>query len=449
MSSKEKATPEKLRVAELRTEASFMKKKREAELQAESLRLEEEMTKAEARVKIYEQEKLEAKVQSEKLVVTEESGKTRKCTWDGPLLTEQRDQRKNYVILRDRHRRDKKTDNKEGIEMTTQSALNIGNQNEMINQSYHDAGIPPICTDGIERMLCKLIKEQSAPDAGIEEFDGNPLNFNYFRSMFRETVEKKINDPQGRLTRLIKYTCGEARELVKNFIHDRPDVGYTNAMNLLEKQYGDPHRLLASYRREIKQMSKIKSGDAVAFRRLFNFLIKCQTMSYGTSKNPLDSPDVICMILSKVPRHLQDKLKRNALRIRKTETREPGLLDLTNFIEDEMILVNDLLFSREAAGQYDQKTPRPQKIHKHQSIHTYTITKDAADKREVTQAKTGTCPVCEKGHQDIEDYPTFLTQPVQDRSKTVFKKKLCYGCLPALSKDHNARKGSNRRSYKV
>ena len=162
-----------------------------------------------------------------------------------------------------------------------------------------------------------------------------------------------IDGLKGRLTQLIKYTCGEARELVKNFIHDRPDVGYTNAMNLLEKQYGDPHRLLASYRREIKQMSKIKSGDAVAFRRLFNFLIKCQTMSYGTSKNPLDSPDVICMIISKVPGHLQDRWNRNALRIRRTETREPELLDLTNFIEDEMILVSNPLFSRETVGQYD------------------------------------------------------------------------------------------------
>ena len=186
-------------------------------------------------------------MQSETLVVTEESGKTRKCTWNGPLLTEQRDQTKNYVTLRDWHRRDKKTDNKEGREMTRQSALNVGNQNEITNQSYHDVGIPPICTDGIERMLCKVIKEQSAPNAGTEEFDGNPLNFNYFRSMFRDNIVKKIDDPQGRLTRLIKYTCGEARQLVKNFIHDRPDVGYTNAMNLLEKQYGNAHRLLASY----------------------------------------------------------------------------------------------------------------------------------------------------------------------------------------------------------
>ena len=57
-----------------------MKKKKKAELQAESLRLEEEMANAQARVKIYEQDKLEAQVQSEKLVVTEESGKTRKYT---------------------------------------------------------------------------------------------------------------------------------------------------------------------------------------------------------------------------------------------------------------------------------------------------------------------------------------------------------------------------------
>ena len=56
-------------------------------------------------------------------------------------------------------------------------------------------------------MLCRLVKEQSAPDVGREEFDGNPLNFNYFRSLFRETVGKKIDDPEGRLTRLIKNTC--------------------------------------------------------------------------------------------------------------------------------------------------------------------------------------------------------------------------------------------------
>ena len=45
---------EKLRVAELIAEASFMKKKKDAEYQAEALRMEEELAKARARAKVYD-----------------------------------------------------------------------------------------------------------------------------------------------------------------------------------------------------------------------------------------------------------------------------------------------------------------------------------------------------------------------------------------------------------
>ena len=35
-----------------------------------------------------------------------------------------------------------------------------------------------------------------------------------------------IAGPQGRLTRLMKFTTGEVRELAKPFIHDNPEYGY-------------------------------------------------------------------------------------------------------------------------------------------------------------------------------------------------------------------------------
>ena len=131
------------------------------------------------------------------------------------------------------------------------------------------------CEDNkIGTMLYQLVKEQSAPSVDIEVYDRNPLHYPYFRSMFREAVEKRIKDPQGKLTPLINLTSSEAK-VVKPFIHDRPECGFANAMRLLEKQFGNPHKLLASYRKEIKQMTKIKPGDAAANRRLFNFLIKC------------------------------------------------------------------------------------------------------------------------------------------------------------------------------
>ena len=155
-------------------------------------------------------------------------------------------------------------------------------------------------------MLCKLVKEQSAPQIDLEPFDGNPLEYKYFMSMFKESVEKKIEDPRGRLTRLIQYTRGEVKDLIINFINDRPDYGYNNAMAVLHRQYGNPHTLLASYRREVRQMAPLKAGDATAFKKLFNFLIKCQTIEVDGRYNPLDTPEIICMVLSKLLVHLQD-----------------------------------------------------------------------------------------------------------------------------------------------
>ena len=51
--TQEKTVEEKLRVAELIAEASFMKKKRDAEYRAEALRMEKELAKARARPKVY------------------------------------------------------------------------------------------------------------------------------------------------------------------------------------------------------------------------------------------------------------------------------------------------------------------------------------------------------------------------------------------------------------
>ena len=86
-------------------------------------------------------------------------------------------------------------------------------------------------------MLSKLVREQSAPQVDMEPFEGNSLDFTYFMSVFQESVEKKIDDPRGRLTQLIKYTRGEPQELVEHFINDRADCGYKKDIALLQKQY--------------------------------------------------------------------------------------------------------------------------------------------------------------------------------------------------------------------
>ena len=193
-------------------------------------------------------------------------------------------------------------------------------------------------------MLHQLVNKQSAPIVDTEVFDGDPLHYICYRSMFQEAVDKNIKDPQGKLTWLINLTNREAKELVKLFIHDRQECGFANTMRLLKNQYGNPHKLQVSYKKEIKQMPKIKPGDAAAYRRLFNF--KYQS---------LECSNVICIILAKLPGYLQDRWNRNMQKIRKVQMKQPGLNDHKNLIEDEMVLVNDAHFSKEAIGQYEEK----------------------------------------------------------------------------------------------
>ena len=134
-------------------------------------------------------------------------------------------------------------------------------------------------SEDISEMLCKLLKLHAVPEVGKEPFNENTLNYHYFMAFFKEVVESKIDDPRGRLTRLIKYTTGDAQELIKHCIQLPSNEGFKNATYLLEKVYGNPHKILVSYRRKAKLWPQMQFGDSKGFRKLHNFLLNCRSVS--------------------------------------------------------------------------------------------------------------------------------------------------------------------------
>ena len=145
---------------------------------------------------------------------------------------------------------------------------------------------------------------------------------------------------------------GEPKELIKHCIQLPHDRGYQTAVTLLEKTYGNPHKILSSYRREVKDWPQIKFGDAKAFRKFYNFLLKCESISGSPKWNAMDTPEMLCMLIANLPGGLIDRWNRNVQAIRKRHLREPDLQDLISFVEEETVLMNDPLFSREALHEY-------------------------------------------------------------------------------------------------
>ena len=61
------------------------------------------------------------------------------------------------------------------------------------------------------------------------------------------------------------------------------------------------------------------------------------------------------MLLSKLPGGTRDKWSRRVLFIRKKQRKEPGVADFIDFVNDENLIVNDRVFSKEAVEQHIEK----------------------------------------------------------------------------------------------
>ena len=114
----------------------------------------------------------------------------------------------------------------------------------------------------VNELMVQTLKLTAAPKVDIDTFSGDPLEFIYFIENFKDVVENVVDSPKQRLVRLLKYTEGEAKELIKHCIHEEPEVCYAKALSLLEKEFGDPFRIACAYMERLKSWPQIKANDA-------------------------------------------------------------------------------------------------------------------------------------------------------------------------------------------
>ena len=279
-SIKDQAIIKKMKVAELLAEQKYIERRKAAEYGGESLRIQQKVEKAKARAEVLDEE------------IKNENTEERKP-----------DHRENRIHSRCRYEDDQNLKeqvhwpenlSRKGTRLSYDTLVNIKTNAQKFN--YEEISLDnsrvnrgdKICTKKAEPtnlynqtatdVLCQLLKKEAVPEVDIEVFDGNLLNFKYFISLFKENVEMKLDDPRGRLTHLIKYMSGEAKELVKNCLYLPGSEGYKEAIRMMNERYGDPHKILAAYRKEIKDWPIVKAVDISESKRFFNFLIKCRSL---------------------------------------------------------------------------------------------------------------------------------------------------------------------------
>ena len=74
--------------------------------------------------------------------------------------------------------------------------------------------------------------------------------------------------------------------------------------------------------------------------------------------NPIDTPEILCMLISKLPGNTRDWWNRKVLIIKRQHKRELKLENFIDFFGNETQLANDPLFSREALRDFSEKVDK-------------------------------------------------------------------------------------------
>ena len=190
-------------------------------------------------------------------------------------------------------------------------------------------------------------------------------------TLFHELVEKRIDDIRGKLTRLIRYMKGDPKDMIQHCVQQPSSVGYKNVKKILDQKCGNPCNIMGVYGKEIKSWPQTRNGDRESYQRFYNFLLKCESITPAREWNPLGTPDVICMLLSKLSEVIRDKWVRVVINVRRKKEREAILRHFIGFIKEETDLENNPVFLKGVIDQYQEK--KSPKMNSKKRLSSYKV----------------------------------------------------------------------------
>ena len=285
------------------------------------------------------------------------------------------------------------------------------------------------------------------PKKEIHTFDGSDITkFPIFMRSFTKNVHENCTSDVDRLHYLEQFTSASAREIVKSCNHSDATRAYTQAIRLLDEEYGNEYKIAAAYLEKLENWPEIRGEDGEKLKELSTYLLTCyNSMDNMTTLNQLNSPKEIMAIVLKLPYDLRRKWRNKTQQI--TEANNVILFsDLVNFVRTESKIINQPVFG----SIQDSNKSSCSTASKRKSLTTQVTfqedsnefpTTDYVHSRTATHQQTSLCSYCKKPHHELKDCYFFKAKPYNERVDYIKRNGLCFGCL---KQGHNSR-GCTRR----
>uniref|UniRef100_A0A5S6Q536 CCHC-type domain-containing protein n=1 Tax=Trichuris muris TaxID=70415 RepID=A0A5S6Q536_TRIMR len=292
---------------------------------------------------------------------------------------------------------------------------------------------PAVVSGSVNRHVCHGCECDGCPELRrrlpkleIPRFTGDPLEWPMFSSAFHQSVHSVLSSDADRLCILRELLAPEIRRSLAKYLYDPRQ--YNVAMEVLQRRYGDPQRLVQACLRSITALRTWNEFDYDGLSAFSDELASIvSVLSLGGHEVEICSSSNVSTVVKKMPRQLRDQW--GSFVVRNIKPRFPNLRDLSDWITER----------REAAdvvAHESDNTPwRPiRSSHDKRRKPRVMVTAGPVD-HTVPQ-----CTLCSGGHW-LPSCPTFMAMRPEQRAGTVKRDGCCYRCLMT---GHTARQCSTR-----
>ncbi|KAK0154050.1 hypothetical protein N1851_003872 [Merluccius polli] len=272
------------------------------------------------------------------------------------------------------------------------------------------------------------------PKREVPVYDGNPLSYQYFMHAFKYLIEDKTNSCQDRLYFLEQFTSGQAKDLVRSCLHMDARRGYSEAMQLLKKHFGNEMKIANAYLDKALNWTVIKADDGKSLHAYALYLKECcnamQDLEY---MDELDVTSNLKLIVSKLPYKLRERWRTRAYEaFQKTNTRA-RFKHLVDFIEAQSNILLHPMF-----GDIREPIPTKKLISNFRTPKrgsSFVTTVKAAEEHN-TKPQVVKEHFCQGKHA-LVDCLRLKSEPQEKKVESLKRSGYCFGCLKKghMSKD--------------
>ena len=177
----------------------------------------------------------------------------------------------------------------------------------------------------------ELLELVNLPKLELDAYDGDPLKYHSFLAVFDEHVDRVTHDPGVKLSRLLQYTTGRAKEAIRYCSIVGGEKGYDEARAILARRFGDQHIVTDMFIKSLKTGKQARTPEDL--QRLADDLTICHsTLSKLKKLSKIDTQSFIRDVGNRLIPYVWNRWRRHALEQKRETDRYPDFTDFVKFV---------------------------------------------------------------------------------------------------------------------